>query len=51
MKRLIKYLLLKGVRRNRIKIIAFLNKRINIPRMPEKDEEELFSILFDIILG
>jgi len=51
MTRLIKWILLKGVRRNRDKIIAFLNNRINIPRMPEKEEEELFSILFDIILG
>lgn len=51
MTRLIKWILLKGVRRNRDKIICFLNNRINIPRMTEKEEEELFSILFDIILG
>lgn len=51
MTRLIKWILLKGVRRNRDRIIAYVNKHVNIPRMPEKDEEEFFSILFDIILG
>jgi len=51
MKRLIKYLLLKGVRRNKKRIVDWINKRLNIPRMPEADEEVLFSELFDIILG
>ena len=49
-KRIVKRILLKGVRRNRMRIIQYVNKYINIPWLTEEQEEKVFGELFDIIL-
>jgi hypothetical protein len=40
----------KQLKKNKSKIIKLVNKKVNIPRMTEKEEADLYSAIFDAII-
>ncbi len=42
--------ILKRLRKNEDEIINFFNEKLDIPKMTEKQEQELYKKIFNIIL-